>query len=139
MRTSLLLLAILLYTPPAFSTQKEVSIGTPRPESPKTVTFRFIKLTGSWKIERLAGFQVALDNSARRYLSSPVKVQDGQGICKICDVPPGKYKLQMEILRMTVAFNVPARPVREISYEVTFDDGITIRDINPEKDSKKPD
>jgi hypothetical protein len=139
MRISLLLLAILLYTPPTLWAQKEVSIGTPRPESPKTVTFRFIKLEGSWNIERLAGFQVVLDNGEKRYLSSPVKVQDGQGICKISDVPPGKYKLQMEILRMTAAFNVPAQPVREIWYEVRFDTGITIRPIDPEKDSKKPD
>jgi hypothetical protein len=139
MRTSLLLLAIQLCIQPTLWAQKEVSIGTPRPESPKTVTFRFVKLTGSWKIERLSGFQVVLQNAEQRYLSSPIKVQDGRGICKISDVSPGKYKLEMQILRMTVAFTIPALPVREIGYEVTFGDGITIRPIDPDKDSKKPD
>lgn len=120
--SALLVLMVLLQLPTAVS-QREVSIGPARPDSPKTLTFKFVREEDSiFNLERLNSSEIILEKDGVRLVSSPITIQDSEGSCTIPNVAPGFYRLSLPILRMTtgITITVPPRPVTAVKIIVTF-------------------
>ncbi len=114
--------------------QKEVSIGTPRPESPKTVILRLIREPGaSFSFNKLLDYQVVLERDSRQYLSTPLKAADADLSCSFSDVPPGSYRLKMDIFRLNTSVRIASKPVSKISLEMHIGSVITINELLPEE------
>jgi hypothetical protein len=114
--------------------QREISIGAPRPESPKTIIFKlFREESASLSFDKLLGYQAVLEREGTRYLSSPLKGTDSDLNCMFSDVPPGTYKLKMDIFRLSTSLTISAKPVRTISFDIRIGQAITITEAPPVK------
>jgi polar amino acid transport system substrate-binding protein len=94
-------------------------------EAPKDITFNIVKTAGTWRMDRLDGFQMVLVGS-RSFQSTPIMTDGNRGSCRISAVPPGDYQLNMSILRMTATMKVPKVPSRSIVYDMRVGNGIDI-------------
>jgi len=76
--------------------------------TPKTITCNIVKSAGSWNMSRLDGYTLVLVGSAGTYSSEPILTDGNRGSCKFSTpVPPGEYKLNMTILKMSTVVNIP--------------------------------
>jgi hypothetical protein len=104
----------------AFS-QTVVPIAPPGPNSPKTVTIRFVRTEDSVvKLDRLDGFNVVLEKDGAKYTSKPIAVLDTEGFCTIANVPPGEYKLSVQRLGLKASITIPAQDAKSVSLDFTF-------------------
>jgi polar amino acid transport system substrate-binding protein len=79
-----------------------------RKRAAKTINVNIVKSGGNWKMDRLDGFVLVLEGAGGRYESTPILTEGNQGNCKFTrPVPPGDYRLNMSILRMTASVPVP--------------------------------
>ncbi len=77
-------------------------------KAPKTINVSINKSGGSWNMDRLDGFVLVLEGASGSYQSTPILTEGNHGNCKFTKaVPPGEYKLNMSILRMTAKVPVP--------------------------------
>jgi ABC-type amino acid transport substrate-binding protein len=77
-------------------------------KAPKTINVNIHKAGGSWNMDRLDGFVLVLEGASGAYQSTPILTEGNNGNCKFAKpVPPGEYKLNMSILRMTAKVPVP--------------------------------
>jgi len=77
-------------------------------KAPKTINVNIRKLGGNWNMDRLDGFVLVLEGASGAYQSTPILTEGNSGNCKFAKpVPPGEYKLNMSILRMTAKVPVP--------------------------------
>jgi hypothetical protein len=128
---SLLTLAFLLSVTAAFA-QKEVSIGAPRPGSPKTVTFRIVVEDQSLRLDRLIESTMVLEKDGTKLVSTPIKEEESQGVCTIREVPPGEYKLIWKILHLSAKMKIRERATSEVSFEFRFvKGGVQIKELAP--------
>ncbi len=95
-------------------------------ESPKDVTFNFIKTSGNFNMDRLDGYQVVLAG-AQSYQSSPILTSGTRGSCKLSAVPPGEYKLSMSIFKLNTTVKIPKSPARAITFEMNIGASISIQ------------
>jgi hypothetical protein len=118
--------AVLLQTSAAVA-QTEVSLGPPRPDSPKTVTFRFTRSADTqFSLDRIINSTVVLEQDGAKYVSSKIKIHDLEGICTIAEVPPGKYTLKIEYFKLSTTILIPERDIRAISFDVKIGSVFTI-------------
>jgi ABC-type amino acid transport substrate-binding protein len=76
--------------------------------TPKTITCNIVKSAGSWNMSRLDGYTLVLVGSAGTYSSEPILTDGNRGSCRFSTpVPPGEYKLNMTILKMSTVVNIP--------------------------------
>ena len=76
--------------------------------APKTIDVNITKVTGSWNMDRLDGFQLVLEGEEGRYQSTPILTEGNRGKCRFnTPVPPGDYTLNISILKMTTTVPVP--------------------------------
>ena len=113
---------------PSAHPQREVSVGPQRPEAPKTVVFYFSAAPESrFSLERLDGQKIKLLTSDdHSYQSTGIVVEDGHGTCKLENVPPGEYKLQMEVFKLTTTIRVPATSPQAVSFDMRIGSSISI-------------
>lgn len=79
-----------------------------RKKAPKTISVSLVKTGGNWNMDRLDGFVLVLEGASGRYESTPILTEGNRGNCKLTrPVPPGEYKLNMSVPRMTVKVPVP--------------------------------
>ncbi len=95
-------------------------------ESPKEVTFNFVKTSGRFNMERLDGFQLMLAGE-RPYQSTPILTSGNHGSCKLSNVAPGDYRLSMPIFGLSNApIKVPKSATRSIVFEFNIGASINI-------------
>ncbi len=94
-------------------------------DAPKDIVFNFVKTGGSFKMDRLDGFQIVLAG-AQSYQSTPILTSENRGSCRLSAVPPGEYRLSMSIFRLNTTVNVPKISARMITFEMNIGAGITI-------------
>jgi ABC-type amino acid transport substrate-binding protein len=79
-----------------------------RKKAPKAINVNIIKAGGNWNMDRLDGFVLVLAGASGRYESTPILTEGNRGNCKFkSPVPPGDYRLDMSILKMTANVPVP--------------------------------
>jgi len=113
---------------PSALPQREVPIGPQRPEAPKTVVFYFSAAPESrFSLERLDGQKIKFSTSDDHgYQSTGIVNEDGHGTCKLENVPPGEYKLQMEIFKLTTTIRIPATSSQAVSFDMRIGSNISI-------------
>ncbi len=88
-------------------------------ESPKTVTFNFVKTSGNFRMDRLDGYQLSLIGSNGRFTSNPILTNGPRGSCRFpTSLPPGDYSLSMSILSIN---NQPIKIPKSSATAITFD------------------
>jgi ABC-type amino acid transport substrate-binding protein len=87
---------------------KEDKAEDDRKKAPKSISVNLVKTGGNWNMDRLDGFVLVLDGASGRYESTPILTEGLRGNCKFTrPVPPGEYRLNMNVPRMTVKVPVP--------------------------------
>ena len=116
-----------LLAPSAYP-QREVPVGPQRPEAPKTVVFYFSAAQESrFPLERLDGQKIKLLTSDDHgYQSTGIVIEDGHGTCKLENVPPGEYNLQMEVFKLTTTIRIPATSSKAISFDMRIGSNVSI-------------
>jgi len=96
--------------------------------TPKTITCNIVKSAGSWNMSRLDGYTLVLRGAAGTYSSEPILTEGNKGNCKFSTpVPPGEYKLDMTILKMSTVVNIPKLPKSAIFLDMNIGaGGVTI-------------
>lgn len=93
-------------------------------EGPKAVAFNIIKTGGTFNMDRLDGFQLVLVGASGSFQSTPILTTGPRGNCKFNDpIPPGEYKLNMSILRMTTNVTIPKIPSRSLTLDMNIGAG----------------
>lgn len=97
-------------------------------KAPKKVTINIIKAPEvNLNMDRLDGFQAELVGDNGRFTSAPILTSGNRGSCTFAaGVPPGDYRLNMSIFKLSVEIKVPEKAVSSLS----FDMNITGRGIN---------
>jgi ABC-type amino acid transport substrate-binding protein len=79
-----------------------------RKKAPKSISVTLVKSGGNWPMDRLDGFVLVLEGGTGKYQSTPILTEGNRGNCKFTSpVPPGEYRLNMSVPRMTVKVPVP--------------------------------
>ena len=92
----------------AIERQQEDKAQDEKKKAAKTITVNIVKTSGSWHMDRLDGFVLALEGPTGRYESTPILTEGNKGNCRFKNpVPPGEYKLNFSILGMTAKVPVP--------------------------------
>jgi ABC-type amino acid transport substrate-binding protein len=96
--------------------------------TPKTITCNIVKSAGSWNMSRLDGYTLVLVGSAGTYSSEPILTEGNKGSCRFTTpLPPGEYKLNMTILKMSTVVNIPKLPKSAIVLDMNIGaSGVTI-------------
>jgi glutamine transport system substrate-binding protein len=90
-------------------------------DAPKAITVSIVKTSGNFSMDRLDGFQLVLVGEGGSYQSTPILTNGNRGGCKFnLPIPPGKYKLAMNILQMTVEVDIPKLPTRSIALDMNI-------------------
>jgi polar amino acid transport system substrate-binding protein len=93
-------------------------------ESPKSVSVGILKTGGNFNMDRLDGFQLVLVGPAGTFQSTPILTSGLRGNCKFTNpIPPGEYKLNMSILRMTTTVIIPKLPKAAIALDLSIGSG----------------
>ncbi len=80
-------------------------------KAPKSVTVRIVKTGGTFKMDRLDGFQLVLQGSTGNFQSEPILTEGNRGNARFRQrIPPGEYRLAMSIFQMTTDVKVPELP-----------------------------
>ncbi len=97
-------------------------------DAPKDIKVNIVKTGGNFSMDRLDGFQLVLVGNAGTFQSSPILTSGNKGNCKFDrPIPPGEYKLNMSILRMTTTVTIPKMPTRSIALDMSIGaGGVTI-------------
>jgi len=88
-------------------------------DSPKEVTFTFIKVSGTFNMERLDGFQLNLVGD-QTFQSNPILTSGNRGSCKLNGVPPGEYRLGMPIFKLNTSIKIPNLPSRTVAFDMNI-------------------
>ncbi len=100
---------------------KEDKAEDERKKAPKTINVNIIKSGGNWNMDRLDGFVLVLEGASTKYESTPILTEGNRGNCKFTKpVPPGEYKLNLSILRMTVKVPVPDLPKTSLTMDLNI-------------------
>lgn len=96
--------------------------------TPKTITCNIVKSGGSWNMSRLDGYTLVLVGSAGTYSSEPILTEGNKGSCRFTTpIPPGEYKLQMTILKMSTVVDIPKLPKSALVLDMNITaNGVTI-------------
>jgi polar amino acid transport system substrate-binding protein len=95
--------------------------------APKTIDVNITKVTGSWNMDRLDGFQLVLEGEEGRYQSTPILTEGNRGKCRFnTPVPPGDYTLNISILKMTTTVPVPKLSQKSLSMNLRIARDTTI-------------
>jgi arginine/lysine/histidine/glutamine transport system substrate-binding and permease protein len=96
--------------------------------TPKMVTCNILKTAGAWNMSRLDGYTLVLVGSAGTFASEPILTEGMKGNCKFkTAIPPGEYKLNMTILKMTTVVNIPKVPKNALTLDMNIGaSGVTI-------------
>ncbi|HYK87418.1 MAG TPA: hypothetical protein VE398_01515, partial [Acidobacteriota bacterium] len=90
-------------------------------DAPKAVAFGIVKTGGNFNLDRLDGFQLVLVGSGGTFQSTPILTDGNRGNCKFNNpIPPGKYSLNMSILKMTTEVTIPKIPARSITLDMNI-------------------
>ncbi len=90
-------------------------------EAPKSVSCNIVKTGGNFSMDRLDGFQLVLRGDAGTFQSTPILTSGSRGNCKFNNpIPPGEYKLDMTILRMTTTVKIPKLPTRSLAMDLSI-------------------
>ena len=107
--------------------EKDIQEATLR-KSPKTISVTINKLGGTFNMDRLDGFVLVLQGPAGAYQSTPILTEGNKGNCRFSQpVPPGDYKLNMNILKLTTTVTVPDLPKNALAMTMNISaSGISI-------------
>ncbi len=93
-------------------------------KTPKTINVNITKISGTFNMDRLDGFVLVLEGSLGKYQSTPILTNGNKGNCKFSQpVPPGDYRLNMNILRMTTTLTVPELPKASLTMDMNIREG----------------
>ena len=93
----------------------------------KIITVNITKVSGAFSMDRLDGFVLVLEGPQGKFQSQPILTNGNKGNCKFTQpVPPGDYRLNMSILKMTTTLTVPAISKNSLTMEMNIREG---RDI----------
>jgi ABC-type amino acid transport substrate-binding protein len=97
-------------------------------QAAKSVNFEIVKAGGNFNMDRLDGFQLVLVGEGRQYTSTPILTNGPRGNCEFNEaIPPGEYKLNMSIFKMTTTVNVPKIASRSLTMVMNITaSGLTI-------------
>jgi hypothetical protein len=97
-------------------------------KAPKAVTIHIIKASDvNLNMDRLDGFQAEFAGASARFTSEPILTSGNRGSCRfLVPIPPGTYRLNISIFRMSVEIKIPEKAVSNVA----FDLNITNRGIN---------
>ena len=77
-------------------------------KAPKAINVIITKLSGAWNMDRLDGYQLVFEGTNGRFESTPILTEGNKGNCKFTKpLPPGEYKLNMNIIKLTKVVTVP--------------------------------
>jgi polar amino acid transport system substrate-binding protein len=96
--------------------------------APKTIDVNVTKLSGAWDMDRLDGFDLALNGPVGQYRSTSIRTEGNKGHCKFTNpVPPGEYKLNMSVLRTPKTVSVPELPKASLTMDINLGSMPTIQ------------
>lgn len=136
----LFVFAALFHLAAAFS-QTEVSFGPARPDSPKTVSFKLVRMEEvatdegvpvTFDLERLTNSTIVLERDGAEFISSPIKIQDSAGSCIMRNIAPGRYRLKLSMPRLSNSIRIPSRPVNGIKIVIKLGGSVTVS-VEPDK------
>ena len=100
-------------------------------KTPKTIGVTINKLSGAFNMDRLDGFVLVLQGPSGTYQSTPILTEGSRGNCRFTQpVPPGDYKLNMSIFKMTTTVTVPDFSKSSLAMTMNISSGgiaITVR------------
>jgi len=100
-------------------------------KAPKSISVAINKLSGAFSMDRLDGFVLVLQGARGVYQSTPILTEGSRGNCRFTQpVPPGEYKLNMSIFRMTTNVTIPDLPKASLAMTMNISSGgiaITLR------------
>jgi ABC-type amino acid transport substrate-binding protein len=80
-------------------------------KSPKRINVNIVKKSGDFKMDRLEGYQLVLQGPGGEYKSDYIRTSGNRGNCKFNQpIPPGDYKLTMDIFQMTTTVSIQEFP-----------------------------
>jgi polar amino acid transport system substrate-binding protein len=96
-------------------------------QAPKTIDVRITKVTGSWRMDRLDGYELVLRGADQRFQSTPILTEGNSGRCRFnTPVPPGEYALDITILKMSTTVEVPPLSKRSLLMNMRISRDTTI-------------
>ena len=77
-------------------------------KAPKSISVTIQKISGAFSMDRLDGFVLVLEGADGKYQSTPILTEGNKGNCRFNQpVPPGDYRLAMNIFKMVTKVTVP--------------------------------
>jgi ABC-type amino acid transport substrate-binding protein len=77
-------------------------------KAPKSINVNIQKISGAFHMDRLDGFVLVLEGTQGKYQSTPILTDGNRGNCKFSQpVPPGDYRLAMNIFQMVTTVTIP--------------------------------
>jgi ABC-type amino acid transport substrate-binding protein len=96
-------------------------------KAPKLINVNITRLSGTWDMDRLDGFDLVLYGPAGQYQSTSIRTEGNKGHCKFTNpVPPGEYKLKMSVLRTPTTVPVPELPKASLTMDIILGSRPTI-------------
>jgi hypothetical protein len=93
-------------------------------KAPKSVAVTINKLSGAFNMDRLDGFVLVLQGPPGTYQSTPILTDGPKGNCRFTQpVPPGEYKLNMSIFKMTTTVTIPDLPKSALGINMNISSG----------------
>jgi hypothetical protein len=81
-------------------------------KAPKSISVSIVNTRSDIRIDKLDGFQLVLQGDKGRFVSSPIETNGNHGSCVFTTlVPPGKYSIELKILRMVAGVTILEKPV----------------------------
>lgn len=94
-------------------------------EAPKAIVFNFVKTGGTFRMDRLDGYEVILAG-AQSYKSNPILTNENRGSCRLNNVIPGEYRLNIPIFKLNTTINVPKTAARTVTFNLSIGTTINI-------------
>ena len=101
--------------------RKQLALEEELRAAAKSVSCNVVKTGGNFSMDRLDGFQLVLVGEGGTFQSTPILTNGNKGSCKFPNpIPPGKYKLNFTILKMTVDVDIPKLPTRTMMLDMSI-------------------
>ena len=95
---------------------------------PKKINVKISKLSGTWKMNTLDGFDMSLEGASGKFKTTPILTEGNRGTCRFPNpIPPGEYTLDFPKMKLKAKVTVPALPKSSLTMDLKLAQNPTIQ------------
>jgi ABC-type amino acid transport substrate-binding protein len=93
----------------------------------KRISVGITNSRSDFKMNKLDGFQLVLQGTTGKFVSSPIETNGNYGSCVFTSaIPPGQYSIELKILRMVANVEVLEKPVDKMNMRIEIGNSLSI-------------